>query len=167
MAKLNKQKILAIIAFPLIFLPGLLTGLFSDIIIKPTIWWVFHLIYAISCLISIGILWLILKFTGFKFKDIGFKGFRASHVGWALLFFFCAIIVWYLISILLSKLNIPIEWGREIKFAHCYEAIIIFIISFFKIWNFRWVIDVILGSLSDCFIFLEKKHLSRMDYAHD
>jgi hypothetical protein len=54
---MKKQTILAILAFPLIFMPGLITGLLNDIVFKPTAWWGFNLIYGIACLLSIVFLW--------------------------------------------------------------------------------------------------------------
>jgi hypothetical protein len=38
---MSKEMRLAIISFPLAFLPGLLTALFHDVLIKPSIWWGF------------------------------------------------------------------------------------------------------------------------------
>jgi membrane protease YdiL (CAAX protease family) len=124
---MKKQTILAILAFPLIFMPGLITGLLNDIVIKPTAWWGFNLIYAIACLLSIILLWFILKKCGYSMRDIGLAGFKANHVGWAILFFFCGILLWYAISVLLQQFGIETRWGHEISFTAGYEiAIILF-----------------------------------------
>jgi hypothetical protein len=53
---MSKEMRLAIIAFPLAFLPGLLTALFHDVIVKLSVWWGFHLTYAVACFVAVGVL---------------------------------------------------------------------------------------------------------------
>jgi membrane protease YdiL (CAAX protease family) len=118
---------LAIIAIPLVFLPASLTGLFNDVLLKPTNWWGFHAIYAISCFVSIGLLWLVLRTRRYTFRDIGLTGFKTSHIGWAILFFFLAFMVWGLTDYVLKAIGITNAWGSEIKFSQGYEITIIFI----------------------------------------
>ncbi len=124
---MSREARLAAIAFPLVFLPGLLTGLLHDIIVNPSVWWGFHLIYAASCLVAVGVLWLILKSTALRFEDVGLKGFRASHIGWAALFFVIAGLVWNGVSALLGTYGLSTDWGREIRFTQPYQVLIIFI----------------------------------------
>jgi hypothetical protein len=79
---MSKEMRLAIISFPLAFLPGLLTALFHDVLIKPSIWWGFHLTYAVACFVAVGVLCLVLRSAHLRLTDVGLRDFRPSHVGW-------------------------------------------------------------------------------------
>jgi membrane protease YdiL (CAAX protease family) len=124
---MSKEMRLAIIAFPLAFLPGLLTGLFRDSIIKPAIWWGFHLTYAVACFVAIGVLWLVLRSANLGFTDVGMRDFRPSHMGWAFLFFLVGVLVWGIVSALLAKVGLTTDWGSEIQFSQPIEVVIIFV----------------------------------------
>jgi membrane protease YdiL (CAAX protease family) len=124
---MDKDTRLAMIAFPLVFLPGLLTGLFNDWIIKPSVWWGFHLTYAIACFVAIGVLWLVLKSASLRFRDLGLKDFHPSHIGWAFLFFVIGVLVWGIVSALLAKISLTTDWGSEIHLSRPSEVVIIFV----------------------------------------
>jgi membrane protease YdiL (CAAX protease family) len=124
---MSKGMRLAIIAFPLVFLPGLLAGLFHDFIIRPSVWWGFHLLYAMACFVAIGVLWLVLKSANLGFKDTGLRDFHVSHIGWAFLFFVIGVVTWGIVSALLAKVNLTTDWGSEIQYSQPFEVIIIFV----------------------------------------
>lgn len=111
---MKKHTILAILAFPLIFMPGLITGLLNDIVFKPTAWWGFNLIYAIACLLSIVLLWFILKKCGYSMRDIGLSGFKANHVGWAILFSFVGFCFGMLYPFYCSNLELRLDGDMKL-----------------------------------------------------
>lgn len=124
---MSKDTLLAIIAFPLVFLPALLTSLLCDIIFRPSVWWGFHLSYAVSCFVALGVLWFTLKYAGLEFEDIGLRNFRLSHLAWAFLFFLVAGAIWNGLSAFLATIDLKTSWGSEIHFTQPYEVVIIFV----------------------------------------
>jgi membrane protease YdiL (CAAX protease family) len=125
--RVDRKRRLALVAFPLVFLPGLLTALFHDWIIRPSIWWGFHMIYAAASLAAIGVLWLVLKSANLRFKDIGLRDFHWSHIGWAFAFFLIGVSIWGIVSALLARVDLATDWGSEIQLSRPVEVAIIFI----------------------------------------
>jgi membrane protease YdiL (CAAX protease family) len=124
---MNKEKLLALIAFPLIFAPALLSALLSGVLFKPSVWWGFHLSYAVACFVAVAVLWLILKTNGLGLRDIGLKDFKWSHIGWGFLGFIVAFVIWGIVLNILAGFNRSTDWGSEIQFKHFYEVVIIFV----------------------------------------
>jgi len=108
---------------PLVFLPIVLTSLISRVAqLSP--WWGRYIIYALTCWLTLTILWFILRKNGYSFKDIGWRNFRIKDIGWAVLFFIIAIYVWWGLSIVLGRFSIG--WETNFPFANSSEVLIIF-----------------------------------------
>ncbi len=124
---MQRDSRLALIAFPLVFLPAALCWLFNDVLFRPSVWWGFHLSYAVGCFLALSLLWFVLRADGLGFRDIGLRDFRLSHLGWGFLFFLVAGSVWRGVTVALERLNLRTTWGSEIRFTHAYEVLIIFV----------------------------------------
>jgi hypothetical protein len=100
---------------PLVFFPIIFTNfLFLYRIIKPFSELSFVSIAISIYLLTLLILFFILRKYGYGFKDIGWYDFKLRDIGWAILFLLIAIFTWSGVSIMLNKFGIP-EW--EVKYS--------------------------------------------------
>jgi len=100
---------------PFVFFPIIFTNfLFLRQIIKPFPELNFIIIAISVYTLTLIILYFVLRKYKYGFKDIGLRDFKLRDIGWAILFFFIAILIWPWVSIMLKKLGIP-EW--EVKYS--------------------------------------------------
>ncbi|HEX3048594.1 MAG TPA: type II CAAX endopeptidase family protein [Bacillota bacterium] len=109
----------------LLLIPIVLTFCLTMLVSKSNNWALFYLGYMLVCLITLAVLVLILKQRGLTFKDIGFNEFKASYLGWGLLFFGIAG-VWCTGVALILKYGFGLtkDWLLNIRFSQPYHPLI-------------------------------------------
>ena len=125
---MNKTTFFYWIALPLLFIPLALTFCLTTLLLKSHDWVVFYLCYTIACLITFATLILILKQNHLTLKDIGFNGFKASYIGWGILFFGIAGVWCTGVALILKYcFGLSKDWLVNIHFSQPFHPILMLI----------------------------------------